>query len=184
MRLRASPASQSSGLWFSRTFVNDTRLVIGESGIDAVSYRAPHPEKQTRYASIGGQVNPRQPAATTGRDNRPRQPALRMAAIARMTEGAEIIAALGNDDADRKLAALVESCLKDTGRKDLAFSVDLPGKEGLDWNDLLKASCSPQSGGSSHSEARSAGLRATEETTGANRLLLFDCNSLAVSCRQ
>jgi hypothetical protein len=117
------------GLWFSAVRKGDTHLVIAESAIDAISYAILHPEEGTRYASIGGKMNPGQPA-------------LIRAAIERMTEGSTIIAATDNDPDGRALAEEIETITKATGRADLIFQADLPEGEGADWNERLK-SCPP-----------------------------------------
>lgn len=49
-------------MWFSAARPGDTALVIAESGIDALSYAALHPDDAARYASTGGTMNPNQPA--------------------------------------------------------------------------------------------------------------------------
>ena len=115
----------AKGLWFSRTGADDRRLVIAESAIDALSYAALFPDELTRYASIGGQLNPRQPE-------------LIRAAAARLPRGAEVVAAMDADDAGVALSAMVEEAVRLTGREDLASIVHTP-LEGKDWNDVLKA---------------------------------------------
>jgi hypothetical protein len=116
----------TKGLWFSAARKGDTVLVIAESGIDALSYAALHPESAARYASTGGAMNPGQPA-------------LIRAAVAKMAEGARIIAATDNDQAGRDLAEEIEAAAREAGRSDLAFIRDLPPGEGQDWNDVLRA---------------------------------------------
>ncbi len=54
-------AGASKGLWFSQAKPEDNRLVFCESAIDALSHAALYPAQDTRYASIGDQVNPQQP---------------------------------------------------------------------------------------------------------------------------
>ncbi|MCP4043255.1 MAG: DUF3991 domain-containing protein [Gammaproteobacteria bacterium] len=112
------------GLWFSAARKGDLRLIIAESAIDAISYAILHLEDGTRYASIGGKMNPGQPA-------------LIKSAIERMPAGAEIIAATDNDPDGRKLAEEIETITKATGRADLIFKADPPAEEGADWNERL-----------------------------------------------
>ena len=50
-------AGGEKGLWVSRVNGTDTALVIAESGIDALSYAALHPDACARYASFGGALN-------------------------------------------------------------------------------------------------------------------------------
>jgi hypothetical protein len=114
------------GLWFSAASTGDTRLVIAESGIDALSHAALHPDAHARYASTGGAMNPSQPA-------------LIRAAIARMGQGSRIVIATDNDEGGRDLADQIEALARETGRADLIIVRDLPPGAGQDWNDVLKA---------------------------------------------
>jgi len=118
------------GLWFSAARVGDTSLVIAESGIDALSYAVLHPDDNARYASTGGAMNPNQPV-------------LIQSAIARMGQGASIIAATDNDPDGQKLAAQIKGIASESGRKDLQVLQDLPEGEGNDWNDCLRAKKRP-----------------------------------------
>lgn len=118
----------SKGLWLSHETQTDNRLVLSESAIDALSYAALFPNPRARHASIGGQMSRRQPA-------------LLAAAMTRMMEGSEIVAAMDADSEGSKLAAVVRSVLtrvaEEAGRKDLRFSIEKP--EGAkDWNDQLR----------------------------------------------
>ena len=121
-----SPGGEKA-LWVSRAMPDDNRLVFAESAIDALSYAALFPEERTRYASIGGKPNPKQPG-------------LIKAAIARMPDGSGIVAAFDADEDGRKLAELVrlivESVNGETGSK-VQFEERLP--QGYsDWNDQLR----------------------------------------------
>jgi hypothetical protein len=116
------------GLWFSRTGEEDNRLVFAESAIDALSYAALHPDERARYASIGGQLNPKQPE-------------LIRATIAKMPKGSEIVSAMDADEDGRKLAEIVRQAAAMTGRSDLTFKVHEPAG-GKDWNDELRAKTS------------------------------------------
>jgi hypothetical protein len=120
------PKGGEKGLWFSAARKGDRHLVIAESAIDAISYAILHPEGAARYASIGGKMNPGQPA-------------LIRAAIERMPEGAVIIAATDNDPDGRTLAEEIETIMRATGRADLTFQADPPAEEGADWNNRLKS---------------------------------------------
>lgn len=113
------------GLWLSHTRPDDRRFVFTESAIDAMSYAALHPDEQTRYASLGGKPNPKQPA-------------LIAAKIALMPNGAEIISAMDCDQAGRGLSQVVQHAVEHTGRSDLSFRTHSPAREGDDWNDVLK----------------------------------------------
>jgi hypothetical protein len=112
------------GLWLSRTCADDKRLVIAESAIDALSYAQLFPDARTRYASIGGQMNPRQPALVA-------------ACFAEMRQGAEVLAAMDADDEGHMLAHRIGEAVGRVGRDDLLFVAHFP--EGLkDWNDVLR----------------------------------------------
>jgi hypothetical protein len=113
------------GLWLSQSKAEDTRLVLAESSIDAISHATLFPDAEARYASIGGQVNPRQPL-------------LIAAAASRMPVGSEIIAAMDADDDGRKLAAMIRRSVESLKRGDLRFVLVEPfGFK--DWNEELKA---------------------------------------------
>lgn len=114
----------SKGLWSSHENAGDTRLVFCESAIDALSHASLFPAPSSRYASIGGQVNPQQPE-------------LIRAAVARMSDLSEIVAAMDADADGRKLAEIVRQAVTLSGRSDLRFSVEEPSG-GKDWNDVLR----------------------------------------------
>src|ERR1017187_4787282 len=117
-------------LWFSHTAPGDSRLVLAESAIDALSHATlfPDAEDKTRYASLGGKPNSKQPG-------------LVQAAIARLPERSEIVAAFDADEAGRILVevvrAAVASVATSTGRTGQIFKVHLPAQRGEDWNDVV-----------------------------------------------
>lgn len=113
------------GLWKSHSHPDDNGLVFAESAIDALSYAALYPDERTRYASLGGAPNPKQPG-------------LIAAAIASMPPGSEIVSAMDCDDAGRHLAAIIGNASRQPGCRDVSFRVHLPEREGDDWNDVLK----------------------------------------------
>jgi precorrin-6B methylase 2 len=104
---------------------SDNALVIAESAIDALSYAVLHPDERARYASIGGAMNPNQPA-------------LIQSAIQRLGEGARLIIATDNDEGGRRLAEAIAAVVTETGRKDIRVVRDLPEREGADWNGVLQ----------------------------------------------
>lgn len=116
------------GLWLSHRKDDDNRLVLAESAIDALSHAALFPAPATRYASIGGEMNPRQPK-------------LLLAAVNRLPAGCEVIAATDADETGQKLSGAileaVERSAMETGRKDLRFSRHTPSGV-KDWNDALR----------------------------------------------
>jgi len=110
-------------LWLSHTRPDDNRLVLCESAIDALSHAVLFPDDRARYASIGGKLNPIQPALVVD-------------AIARMPANSEIVAAMDADDDGRKLAGVVRQAFKFSGRSDLRFEEQEPFVF-KDWNDQL-----------------------------------------------
>jgi len=122
------------GLWFSHTGLDDRRLVLAESAIDALSYAALFPDTadRTRYASLGGKPNFQQPR-------------LVKASFTKMPIGAEIVAAFDADDGGRYLVDTIRVALAaavtETGRTDLIFKVHVPGEDGADWNQILQDRC-------------------------------------------
>ena len=118
------------GLWFSHSGPSDKRLVLAESAIDALSYAVlfPDAEDRTRYASLGGKPNAKQPG-------------LVQSTIARLPEGAEIAAAFDADEAGRLLVNMVRIAVEGVARKigrNLIFQVHLPTQEGEDWNQVVQ----------------------------------------------
>ncbi len=115
----------TKGLWLSHERPDDNRLVFCESAIDALSHAVLFPDDRARYASIGGKPNPVQPE-------------LIRAAVARMSSGSEIVAAMDADADGAKLAGVVRQAVELSGRDDLRFVVQEPfGFK--DWNDHLRA---------------------------------------------
>jgi hypothetical protein len=118
------------GLWLSHIGPQDRRLVLAESAIDALSHATlfPDAEDQTRYASLGGKPNSKQPR-------------LVRATIAKLPERSEIVAAFDADAAGRLLVDMLRlavSGVVEGGRTDLIFKVHLPAQEGDDWNQVLQ----------------------------------------------
>lgn len=115
----------AKGLWLSNEMLDDTRIVFGESAIDSLSCAVLFPDQKTRYASIGGQLNPVQPE-------------LIRAAISAMPSNSEIVAAMDADAEGNKLAQVVRQAVEQSGRDDLRFVFHEPfGFK--DWNDALRA---------------------------------------------
>lgn len=124
-------AGGEKGLWFSHTRRDDRRLILAESAIDALSHAAlfPEAEDRTRYASLGGKPSRRQMG-------------LLQATIAKLAEGAEIVAAFDADPAGRRLVEEIREVMGNvasgTERRDLIFKSHLPKQEGEDWNIVLQ----------------------------------------------
>jgi len=125
VRFQGFASGGAKALWLSHEFSADTRLVVTESAIDALSHAVLFPDHFARYASMGGKPNPQQPE-------------LIRAAAARMPHGADVVAAMDADADGRKLAEVVRQAVALTGRGDLHFRIQEP--EGAkDWNDVLRA---------------------------------------------
>ena len=115
------------GLWILGVQRTDTALVLAESGIDALSYAALHPDDNARYASFGGTMNPSQPA-------------LIRAVIERLAPGMVVQIATDNDEDGAGFAVIIEGLVAEAGRRDLAVARAVP-IDAKDWNDaLLRAS--------------------------------------------
>jgi len=124
------------GLWFSHTGPGDQRLVLAESAIDALSHAALFPDvkDRTRYASLGGKPNAQQPG-------------LLQTTIARLPEGAEIVAAFDADEAGRMLVNVVGLAVASVAsrtERHLISLVHLPPQDGEDWNQVLQRAAAPQ----------------------------------------
>jgi hypothetical protein len=89
-----------------------------------MSYWALFPAPHTRLASIGGQVNPKQPR-------------LIQAAIAKMPTGSRIVAAMDNDPEGGRLIEMVKGAAAQAKRSDLVFVPHQP-ETANDWNDVLR----------------------------------------------
>ncbi len=114
------------GLWVSLIEEADRRCVISESAIDALSYAALFQDEGTRYASFGGQMNPKQPG-------------LIAAMLGRLPAGCDVIAATDSDADGQRFAENIGQLVLDTGRADLRFIVHRPDGGAKDWNDVLRA---------------------------------------------
>ena len=137
----------TKGLWFSNAKAGDTALVIAETAIDALSFAALHPDPHARYCSVAGQLNPSQPDLLAG-------------AMARMPEGAAIIAATDHDEAGSALAGKLRAVFERVGRTNLRFAVQAPAAAGADWNDVLRARAGahqPEGQGAARGEASRGG---------------------------
>jgi Toprim-like/Protein of unknown function (DUF3991) len=117
-------AGGTKAIWMSNVFPDDDRLVLCEAAIDALSYAALFPNAHTRYGSIGGKLNPAQPALIRDQANV-------------MPAHSIIVAAMDADVDGRKLAEVVREAVRHTGRADLRFEMHEP--EGYkDWNDQIR----------------------------------------------
>jgi hypothetical protein len=119
----------TKALWMSHARLDDLRLVVTESAIDALSHAVLFADDRARYASIGGKPSPMQPE-------------LIRAAAAAMPSDSEIISAMDADADGAKLAEVVRKAVALTGRLDLKFKVQEPFGH-KDWNDQLRAKPQP-----------------------------------------
>lgn len=111
------------GLWSSNDFPDDRCIIFGESAIDVKSYAALFPDPHTRYRSISGKPNPRQPG-------------LIVAAI--VAPGSRIISGMDADKDGRDLVGVVRQAFEFSGRPDMTIEDDVPSGA-KDWNELLQA---------------------------------------------
>lgn len=115
------------GLWLSSAYDDDHRFVIGESGVEALSYAQLFDDPHTRYGSLGGEMNSRQPGL------------IKWFAQEWLPPNTQVVAAMNNDAAGHHLAEEVGKAIAATKRSDLQFIIDLPDNAGQDWNDVLFA---------------------------------------------
>ncbi len=108
----------SKGLWIAGQSTGDVRrTVICETAIDALSYAKLHRDNWAVYLSFGGSWNPEQPGLLKTWFDR--------------YFGAEIIAAVDNDEAGDKFAIALEALAPGRVRR------HSPEVRGEDWNDVL-----------------------------------------------
>lgn len=119
----------SKALWRSASFESDNCLVVAESAIDALSFAALRPSPHSRYASVGGAMNPGQPEL------------LRLAAQ-ELPPGSRVVIATDNDEGGDRLLEAIREALRPLG---IATVEDRPAARGLDWNDVLRSAGQPPS---------------------------------------
>jgi hypothetical protein len=116
-----SPGGEKS-LWQSATTHDDTALVVVESAIDGLSHFALRRSPTSRYVSIAGTLNKRQPD-------------LLREAVGRMKACRAVVLAVDNDEGGDRLAASIRGCL---GKFTHLCTEDRPTTRGMDWNDVLR----------------------------------------------
>jgi len=111
------------GLWFSKATAGGVfeKIIVCESGIDALSHAQLHPHNKAVYVSIGGQMSQAQEE--------------QLAAMVERNRGKTIIGAFDNDDAGKRYSRDLDRICQKTGAK---FEESLPQRKGQDWNDVLK----------------------------------------------
>lgn len=118
-RFKGFATGSEKGLWFSNFKQNDTRIVLCESAIDAMSYHQLKGNAFTYYLSIDGQLTQKQLILI---DN-----------LIDKNRNKKIILAFDNDPAGHKYVHQIKKRHQHTNN----IIDDLPKKDGMDWNDIL-----------------------------------------------
>jgi hypothetical protein len=105
-------------LWSSNTFPTDTRLVLVESAIDALSHYQLHPDARTRYASTAGSIGEHQRRVIR-------------ATLASLRAGTTIALAFDRDAGGEDLARHIRELAPGPFER-------VTSPIGKDWNDCLK----------------------------------------------
>ena len=110
-------------MWRSTLVEGDSRAVICEAPIDALSYAILHHDKtdRTRYFAIGGQISRFQWVLIDGLIKK------------YSSEKMDIFLAFDNDPAGKKYIQQFQE--RYSG---VSFTLDLPPRESQDWNDVLQ----------------------------------------------
>lgn len=108
------------GLWFSQAKTTDSRLVLVESAIDALSFHLLYGDRRTRYMSTGGELSPQQPVLLRG-------------AMEKLPPSAQVILAFDGDEGGDKITQEVEA-VAPAGRN----LIRMRPEGGKDWNQILK----------------------------------------------
>lgn len=117
----------AKGLWCSTIRQDDSRLVIAESAIDALSYAALFGAGGTRFISMAGQVSPEQCALVAS-------------AMRKLPAPGEIILAFDHDKAGDALVTRFSALFRAaSGDHAHVLRVAQPAAIGADWNDALCA---------------------------------------------
>lgn len=125
------------GLWCSRIQPDDTRLVIAETAIDALSYAALFGVVRTRFVSTAGQVNPQQPDLLVSAAKKLARPEVQDC-TARADAKCEIVLAVDHDQGGRELADKLTPLLIEAAPS-AAVRLHHPEQSGDDWNDVLRS---------------------------------------------
>ncbi len=112
----------SKGLWRSNLMAKDTRAIIFESPIDALSYAKLHNDfkDHTRYFATGGQVSHKQWELIDGLIKK------------LLSQRVSIILSFDNDPGGRSYVRTFKKRYPD-----VKFTLDMPPGDGQDWNDIL-----------------------------------------------
>jgi hypothetical protein len=105
-------------LWSSNAFPNDSRLILVESAVDALSHYQLQPDERVRYASVAGSMSHRQLLVIKD-------------AFAALSPKTTIVLAFDRDAAGDKLAEQVQALTTIACER-------VTTQIGKDWNDWLK----------------------------------------------
>ncbi|RAL99842.1 hypothetical protein DO021_22310 [Desulfobacter hydrogenophilus] len=119
--LRTSPGQVIKACGFPKPQAILKKIVICESGIDALSHVQLHPHNKAVYVSLAGQMSHAQEE--------------QLAALVERNWGKTIVGAFDNDDAGKRYSRDLERICQKASAK---FKENLPQRKGQDWNDVLK----------------------------------------------
>ena len=108
------------GLWFSRATEKDEKFIIGESGIDMLSYYQIKDDGCSRYFSLCGNLS----------DD------LQINLLKRLVEknpSIDFVLAFDNDEGGQKMIEKIKSAIPEQ-----QFIIDLPPMIDCDWNNMLQ----------------------------------------------
>ncbi len=106
-------------VWISNCFKSDERLVIVESGIEALSHYAIYKDEKTRYASMSGSWS---------------EDALKLIISIHKNFEGETVLAFNNDAPGLELIEKFKGAI---GEESKAVRTELPETDGFDWNNQL-----------------------------------------------
>jgi len=119
------PKGSSKTVWISNAFKTDKRLVITESGIEALSHFSLFKNLHDRYISMGGSWSP--------------QAAKLVALMISKFKGSDLVLAFNNDNAGREMIAKLQAFLeKENLIETLKLIIEKPKQDNYDWNNVLK----------------------------------------------
>jgi hypothetical protein len=105
-------------LWSSNAFPTDSRLILVESAVDALSHYQLQPDEGARYASVAGSMSPRQLSVLKD-------------AFAALPSNTSVVLAFDRDAAGDKLAEQVQALTAIACER-------VTTQVGKDWNEWLK----------------------------------------------
>lgn len=112
------------GLWYSQVPQQVNKIIFTESAIEALSHFQLKQPENTAYYSAGGNWDPDSVGSL-------------MEKVMQKYPGATIVAAFNNDKGGQRQTEKLAEHANRVGR---SVQVDVPGRAGLDWNDMLNES--------------------------------------------